>query len=107
MTDQCRHTPGPWRVAQVDTAECREVDSIVSDEAGFGREPFKIVAPGAIYGRSYRECDDNAKLLAAAPDLLQAVKDLLLYATACDGGFRDHPTKKAARAALAKVEATA
>ncbi len=88
-----RHTPGPWRLA------------------ASGIDGHKVVAPDGrnICGMSNRislsmaERHANARLVAAAPDLLAALRDLV------PADFDRHPDDfmpvwHAARAAIAKAE---
>jgi hypothetical protein len=83
------HTPGPWRYMQ-GTHSVYTVDG-------------KAIA--LAYGPRGIACgwrDANARLIAAAPDLLEALKRL------CSHGTRDHAQIAAdwdfARAAIAKAE---
>ena len=80
MTDQPKHTPGPWKI-------CWNGDS-----TAFDNEPFAYaldVGPGrttSICRVRHGACDDeyggkdaikaNANLIAAAPDMLEALKNL-------------------------------
>jgi len=62
-------------------------EAIVSDTVRHGKTgDFFIVVPGAITGRSYAEVDANAKLIAAAPDMLHAIYTALAWLG------RDHKT---------------
>ena len=74
-----KHTPGPWGV----------------DDAG-GEAPFGVFAEdgdavcyltenpmGGLGLREYAEDQANARLIAAAPDLLKAAKDALESLTEC------------------------
>lgn len=68
MANQLKHTPGPW-AANKDTAFVRTADD---DQ----------YAVAAVYGRSGNAGDDdiaiaNARLIAAAPELLDALMKLL------------------------------
>lgn len=76
-----KHTPGPWRVIIDDTGgpfsgwpsveAPDEIDAAVVLRAGFAQEfnqPF-----------SQREALANAHLIAAAPDLLKALKGMVDY----------------------------
>ena len=66
-----KHTPGPWYVGS-GTYEGRNIYSVasVTDDEGFTYQP--IVATAEDDGI---DCwDANARLIAAAPDLLEALK---------------------------------
>jgi hypothetical protein len=85
------HTPGPWMADTVDGFTTINVDN--RGQTGqtithmFDRHaPFKNAA-------------SNAKLIAAAPELLEAVRELLN----CIDPARDWNEAKKARAALAKA----
>ena len=74
MTES-KHTPGPWEVRQREADDMFAVDEFTSYVSGFdifGPEDRPIVGP---YGIPALETDErNAALIAAAPDLLEAVK---------------------------------
>ena len=85
------HTPGPWH------AERR------------GAFKYSIFAPNPAAGTYVSlvrgvECRHDARLIAAAPDLLDALEKAVAWLTNADG---DHPVLSAwllrARAALAKA----
>ena len=97
MADRTQHTPGPWAVNPVGAV----VDSF--------RATGEIVPVCALLWptdvRSEDETEANARLIAAAPDLLAALKALV---DVIDLHYpRDHFTVlTSARAAIAKAEAT-
>ena len=66
-----KHTPGPWYVGS-GTYEGRNIYSVasVTDDEGFTYQP--IVASAEDDG--IKCWDANARLIAAAPDLLEALK---------------------------------
>lgn len=93
------HTPGPWVIGR----------------SGHGR-PYQVETAGGLcitkWGGISRpasaEGEANARLIAAAPELLAALDDLLI--AYCDPGNQgsDHDEKvEAARAAIAKARGTA
>lgn len=88
------HTPGPWLAHA-----CRHGWYIASTS-----EPSVVIdtadAEGR-YGAIAREAD--AKLIAAAPDLYEALRQIASDYSYHDEMARDH--KQIARAALAKVDA--
>lgn len=87
MTEQ--HTPGPWH--------CHEVVGVYAED---GKLVASIHTP--ISNRSY-----DAELIAASPDLLNALQEMLSYTADLDPmqGFddHDHPAVKQAIAAIAKA----
>lgn len=51
------HTPGPWHVSKI--------------------EPSEVNTDGRVLARTFGDCAlENARLIAAAPDLLAALKDV-------------------------------
>lgn len=86
------HTPGPWHVIDggiwVDCANNKPV-ALISCRHGVER-------------------DANAALIAAAPDLLAALKGLMAHSHIADSAAEDkdaedHDAERAARAAIAKA----
>lgn len=94
METKTTHTPGPYRVEPTNHGERGE------------QHPHEIIGPkGQKLGRSYGSnfsSGANARLWAAAPDLLEALRDLV------DDFDRSVWTKEPmlvkARAAIAKAE---
>jgi hypothetical protein len=81
------HTPGPWEI---------NGELVVCDQAG-----NEICLPAI--GAQLTECKENARLIAAAPDLLAALKEYLNYC----GDFKGTPMAQLngeARTAIAKAE---
>lgn len=109
MTDVVRHTPGPWDVGQ-NGDSCAREHAIVSGP--------KVIAK--VYGRGYPSgfgwspgSAADARLIAAAPELLAALKaceDRLALVLECDcDDDKPEDTETiaafaAARAAIAKAE---
>ena len=94
---ETRFTPGPW-----------EYDGMVTDDHGHGW----FVRPCAartisVEGRTDEEADANAHLIAAAPDLYNALNRIMDYAhtgaSVKDIIPEDQPQFIAAYAALAKA----
>jgi hypothetical protein len=89
------HTPGPWEYRS--DGEAANHFSIVKPQGGFNGD--------AIIARL--RCEGNAQLIAAAPDLLAAVRSFLEADTAPMGsGDRElnlHRARAEARAALKKA----
>ena len=81
------HTPGPWRIGAL-VHEVHAADG-------------SLVAELASRGEKYRETRHNARLIAAAPDLLEALR----WIASCeceDDGDNDYIYSKA-REAIAKA----
>jgi len=102
MTTNVKHTPGPWKT---DSNTITGQYTLVFDRAGdlvahtaHGMDPADI----DVYGP---ECEANARLIAAAPDLLAACQELVALWQA-EGGrllLSDSPSIVRARAAIAKA----
>ena len=90
-----KHTPGPWVVVGSRTkyVEARLVVSLMQEVAACGPT---LADEG--YGQQQ---EANARLIAAAPDLLEALKELADCGAEAWG--EDRPCVKWARAAIAKA----
>lgn len=95
---KAKHTPGPWSV---------------SERLGFGWliHPNVAVAYGGEGSGKQDEGEHNAHLIAAAPELLEALKNNLQFAEACHRMTDDKLMREAigsdiikARKAIAKAE---
>jgi hypothetical protein len=94
MTKQ--HTPGPWAISEQNDSDKSwkaEVYSTISDEG---------VARVGYFDTIRSEDLANARLIAAAPDLLAALESLLPYANGSESFAAE---VAAARAAIAKARA--
>jgi hypothetical protein len=72
---EVKHTPGPWK------REDRFVYALMPDQKRHGQEVNRFwlsVQPQAGYGVPDAEIDANANLIAAAPELLEALKSAVL-----------------------------
>ena len=90
MEQKAAHAPGPWVVESfIDSYEAVAEESLVT-----------IAAVRRFSGRE----DANARLIAAAPELLAACKSMIEW----DDREHEHPQRQAAyrnaRAAIAKAE---
>jgi hypothetical protein len=92
-----QHTPGPWAVDTDRTILCRNVVGIADIRSWMGAE----------------EADANARLIAAAPELLEALKDEISEVAALAGPCQAGLMKRCrcadcrltrSRAAIAKAE---
>lgn len=90
------HTPGPW-TAEPDTNGQNRRRYILSPRAD-------IIGTVTTINGFEKECAANARLIAAAPDLLAALDDLLLWADIPDDGSRVAVIlRNNGRAAIAKA----
>lgn len=64
------HTPGPWTINQMKSPVYGTNGQLVAEAHGIGNGSRFI-------GTAYR--DDDAHLIAAAPELLEALKALVLW----------------------------
>lgn len=117
-----RHTPGPWTYEEgpKDDADVDDADFVIVEPSAMGEVVATVLGPirrGSI--------EANARLIAAAPDLLAALKLVLVPAGHCDtckgrggvgafgaipicgdcgGSGADERPRRAALAAVAKAE---
>ena len=89
------HTPGPWIVALNIDGVYAGTLSVVKSAVG-----SEICGPRQIRPQA-KELEANANLIAAAPDLLEALKAIL---TICDSEGMYALESDAARAAIAKAK---
>jgi hypothetical protein len=73
MTDGCRHTPGPWKLAREATNDFPQawVDSTLP----YSEWDTRRIAD--VGGRTKDEATFNARLISAAPDLVAACEAYL------------------------------
>jgi hypothetical protein len=115
MTTQ--HTPGPWRTADMHKHGLYMNDGAASvvqaDEAAEEDEPIQHIAFVSCHADYKRgtghkaQCearDANARLIAAAPDLLEALKAVMEALIADLPQAEGGPTVQGALAAIAKAE---
>ena len=97
-----KHTPGPWKTVarNYPIADTGDYDGCWEVLTGDPKKPIV-----QIWGDS-DEDEANARLIAAAPDLLEALKDTLQLLEVYCGDFEEG-TRKQARAAIAKAEGAA
>ena len=92
-----KHTPGPWMYDSYVGEDPYDDPDCPFVEIGTTRwVPNKVDVPAAL------EAWANARLIAAAPDLLDALESLEL--TAGLPAMQDDPARVAARAAIAKAK---
>jgi hypothetical protein len=91
-----QHTPGPWRVSLAGRTKTRGIDILNVHELRIASCP-----EGTWLYRDHETREANARLIAAAPDLLAALEGLFLL---LDAGSLYEPQAYAARAAIAKAK---
>lgn len=98
MAQEAKYTPGPW-------------DYFVGNANGRGLVRIETAHNAPVAGVHVAsmtrgaESEANARLIAASPEAIQSVKDLLSLIEELDGGEHDDaPELIAARAVIAKAE---
>lgn len=97
MSD-AKHTPGPWVAGRPDMAtmiEGRNGKYIYAGERYIAAAGFDV--------RDWDETVANARLIAAAPELLEALEEMYRV---CNASSDDAPHRVKARAAIAKAKGT-
>lgn len=105
MANETKHTPGPWVVEPtiIEHPSAAYVTPDRQDGRPYGGPICTLQDCEHIGGITVDECKANARLIAAAPDMLEALEALL-------GAVPPHVLKKwpnitkKARAAIAKAE---
>lgn len=90
-TERPRHTPGPWTIFEngdIGSASVRTPDTLV-------------IAAGQVRGATIGEAMANARLIAAAPELLAACEEFVRKVES--GKARSRRSYAEMKAALAKV----
>ncbi len=99
------HTPGPWflnGLAHTTTGGNRFASGVI--HIGAGESPKTLVAKVEWRELSTIECKANARLIAAAPDLLAALQWLAdEYELLANRGHCSHANLKQSRAAISKA----
>ncbi len=93
-----QHTPGPWRVSESDTV-VGPSGNVVAECCG-----YSVQATDAAQ-RKQGGREANARLIAAAPDLLAALRSLFENCAMIHSQWGDNDNKKEADAAIASARA--
>ncbi len=93
-----KHTPGPWHATVPPSSDIHFIRNIDSDDAG----QIAKVRVGPVLEQA--EALANARLIAAAPDLLEALECLQEWVDNCFQEYSDAEVCSVARAAIAKAE---
>jgi|HubBroStandDraft_4_1064222.scaffolds.fasta_scaffold449576_1 hypothetical protein len=94
------HTPAPWKIEKYSEGNVRDAERIKGASG--------LVIVNEVWGASLSECDANYKLIAAAPDLLEALRVLTDHAQEKYPHFESERGQKdieASLKAIAKAEA--
>lgn len=101
-----KHTPGPWTVYPHTNGRLGSTVSFDGRDTGLTSTDICEIMPEDDNGSAIRVADANAKLIAAAPDLLQALLKAhtdLLRTDFSTSDERDRYMRKYIRDALAKA----
>jgi hypothetical protein len=91
-----KHTPGPWKINRHGYESLYACHEFVEGDSGIG-------VCGIWHPESHREQDANARLIAAAPELLEALKQVVAWMDAPgDSAFGDAQLQTA-RDAISKA----
>ena len=106
MKTNTQHTPGPWLRLHEDKLQS-QTKAIVTENASMGGVGEVIAWSNNYCGRA---SEANARLIAAAPDLLSALQNIATIAGVCAITFPNSPGNgdfqnivRDARAAIAKA----
>lgn len=103
---ESKHTPGPWTACHEGKCSCGQVWSKTADHPVATVTRGEWGDPGCPYGEVSRECANaNARLIAAAPELLEALQGLVSVLNPEILGSPNSPLE-IARAVIAKATAT-
>lgn len=72
-----KHTPGPWRVGNLGSYDAHTDEPYRNVWAGEGAEATVVARAVRAAGSMTNDVDEDARLIAAAPDLLAALKALV------------------------------
>jgi len=98
------HTPGPWRITGPNGPNIRaDTDLGTGALIATVEHHWHTRQPYAKFETSGTELDANARLIASAPDLLQALRVLTGFAAAHGGDILVKEHLKLARAAIEKA----
>jgi hypothetical protein len=101
-----KHTEGPWSFAHNGAGDFKTacIDICQSNSKEFRGQVAYLQSAEHIEGITMAECEANARLIAAAPDLLEAL-EMMLTTRENERSLRgkESPLHDRARAAIAKA----
>jgi hypothetical protein len=97
MAKQTGYTPGPWHIG------VKQAGINIYDAHG-----WQVADASPLGDDSNGECKANGRLIAAAPELVEALRELAAECETCDGfdpnlEGPEHDALKSARAILARI----
>ena len=98
-----KHTPGPWRIGNLASYDGYTGQPYRNVWAGQGEAATVVARAIRSEGVMTNDVDADARLIAVAPELLEALKELMEYAGIIEERCDAVATNKA-RAAIAKAE---
>ena len=104
---ETKHTPGPWHVGHLGSESSCQCRSVVDEGYAGGIctvhvDNGKLVGEGGNDAPSRDEAVANMHLIAAAPDLLEALRQMLVNSESDGKEYRD--CHKKALSAISKAE---
>jgi hypothetical protein len=98
-----KHTPGPWELSEAEYKEGFGTYRRVEQVEQFGDVVASVCIRHAV-NHTLDACGDaNARLIAAAPELLEALASLTAVARRYLPDYDEHPEVQKADAAIAKA----
>jgi hypothetical protein len=72
-----KHTPGPWTTYGLNEYDCPGVESKSSESISIVVFGNSLDENAGVLGRTVEEAKANARLIAAAPELLEALENII------------------------------
>ena len=82
MTTQAKHTPGPWEIGSINKKDKNLWWAAVFTPKNTGK--FHTPRAGEALGVDREECEGNARLIASAPEMLEALRAMVSRAPFID-----------------------
>jgi cytosine/adenosine deaminase-related metal-dependent hydrolase len=82
MTTQATHTPGPWEIGSINKRDKNLWWAAVFTPKNTGK--FHTPRAGEALGVDREECEGNARLIASAPEMLEALRAMVARAPFID-----------------------
>ncbi len=99
-----KHTPAPWNYRKHINSEYGDVELCSFRIEGPAGSIGSVLQLATVVSDCIEDHEANARLIAAAPDLLEALIDAVCALECCG---KDYPAAEKARAAIAKARGDA